>query len=80
MTRPWTMLAVGIFVFVTAAHLCRLFHGWDLAIAGRGKRMRLGASGVGGWNAVPIWASNPGAILPGALACLLWHEAKAGHR
>jgi hypothetical protein len=37
--------------------------------------MRLGASRVGGWNVVPLWVSIPGAIVPGALAYLLWHEA-----
>lgn len=53
-------IAVVIFVIVAAAHLCRLVMGWDIVIAG---------------YAVPMWVSIPGAIVPGALAYLLWHEA-----
>jgi uncharacterized membrane protein YvlD (DUF360 family) len=62
MSKPFTMIAVGIFTFVALAHLCRLYQGWDIVIAG--------------WT-VPMWASILGAIVPGALAYLLWHENKA---
>lgn len=65
MKMPFTKVAIGIFAFVTAAHLCRLFQGWEIVIGG---------------YTVPMWASIPGALVPGALAYLLWHEARAGHR
>jgi hypothetical protein len=65
MRKPFTMIAVGIFTFVALAHLCRLYQGWDIVIAG---------------NTIPMWVSIHGAIVPAALAYLLWHEAKARHQ
>jgi len=61
--KPFTLVAVGLFAFVSLAHLCRLWQGWEITIAG---------------SAVPMWVSLPGAILPGALAYLLWHESRHG--
>lgn len=62
MRKPFTMIAVGIFTFVALAHLCRLYEGWAIQI---------------GSTTIPMWASIPGAIVPGALAYLIWHENKA---
>jgi len=59
--KPFVTIAVAIFTFVSAAHLCRLFMGWDVVIAG---------------HIVPMWVSIPGAIVPGAMAYLLWHESR----
>lgn len=59
--KPFSAIAVAIFSLVATAHLCRLWQGWDITIAG---------------HTVPMWASIHGAIVPGALAYFLWHEAR----
>lgn len=46
--KPFTTVAIAIFTLVSLTHLCRIFTGWEVTVAGLGKRMRLGASGVGG--------------------------------
>ena len=59
--KPFSTIAVVIFTLVATAHLCRLWQGWDIMIAG---------------HTVPMWVSIPGAIVPGALAYFLWHESR----
>lgn len=61
--KPFATVAVCIFTLVALTHLCRLWQGWDITIAG---------------SAIPMWASIPGTIIPGALAYLLWHESRHG--
>ncbi len=60
--KPFTTIAVCIFTLVALTHLCRLVMEWEVVVAG--------------YN-VPMWVSIPGAVLPGVLAYLLWHES--GH-
>lgn len=61
--KPFTTAAVGIFAFVALAHLCRLFTGWEITVAG---------------TAIPMWASYLGALLAGGLAIMLWRESCLG--
>ncbi|TAJ10409.1 MAG: hypothetical protein EPO61_02935 [Nitrospirae bacterium] len=63
--KPFTTIAVGIFSIVALTHLCRIFTGWDVTVAG---------------YTIPMWVSIPGAILPGGLAYLLWHESSHHRR
>ena len=51
--RAYFLVCSTIFLVVAAAHLSRLFLGWDILI--------------GGWHA-PHWISIPGAIVAGLLA------------
>ncbi|MEW6542197.1 MAG: hypothetical protein AB1411_01150 [Nitrospirota bacterium] len=58
--KPVTTVAVAVFALVSLTHLLRLILGWEVVVAGK---------------VIPMWASVLGAILPGALAYLLWHES-----
>ena len=54
-------LAILLFILVAIAHLVRLFGGIEVT--------------VGEWS-VPQWVSVAGAIVPLAIAGLLWTESK----
>ena len=54
-----TKIAVALLALVAIGHLLRLLIGFDLVI--------------GGW-AAPMWASVLGAVIPGALAYLVYRE------
>lgn len=55
--KTGTKLAILVFTIVVIAHLLRLVTGTDIII--------------GDWNA-PQWVSIVGAIIPGAIAWMLW--------
>lgn len=61
MNKPFTMLAVLIFVVVALVHLLRLAYGWDVTINGA---------------AVPLWASVLGAVIAAGLAVMVWRETR----
>jgi hypothetical protein len=61
--KPFTTVAVGIFTIVSLTHLCRIFTGWEVTVAG---------------TAIPMWASYLGMVLAGGLALMLWREACPG--
>ncbi len=61
--KPFTTTAVCIFTLVSLTHLCRIFTGWEVTVAG---------------TAIPIWASYLGALLAGGLAFMLWRESCSG--
>ena len=61
MNKPFTMLAVQVFVLVALVHLLRLVFGWEATISGA---------------VVPMWVSFVGLLIPGGLAIGLWRESR----
>ncbi|MGH6786034.1 MAG: hypothetical protein ACREBO_04325 [Novosphingobium sp.] len=59
--KPFTTLAIALFVAIGIVHLLRLMLGFEVVIAG--------------W-AVPLWASLIGAVIAGVLALMLAREAR----
>ena len=58
--KPFTNLAIAIFILVAAMHLLRLVFGWEVTLDGM---------------VVPMWVSIMGFLIAGALAYFLWREA-----
>lgn len=58
--KPFTNIAVAIFILVAIAHLLRLVFGWEATLNG---------------VVVPMWVSVLGLLIAGALAYFLWREA-----
>jgi hypothetical protein len=61
--KPFTSIAIAIFVLVAVAHLLRLVFGWDVVIGGA---------------VIPMWISVVGIIVAGGLAAMLWRESLPG--
>jgi hypothetical protein len=61
MNKPFTMLAVLVFVLVALLHLFRLVFGWEATINGA---------------SVPMWASILALMVSGGLAVMLWQESR----
>jgi hypothetical protein len=61
MKKPFTMIAVGMFVLVALVHVFRLVFGWEVTIQG---------------SVVPMWVSVLGAVIAGGLAVMLWRESR----
>jgi hypothetical protein len=59
--KPFTTLAIAIFTLVALTHLCRVFLGWDVVVAG---------------TAIPMWASYLGLLIAGVLAVMLYREVR----
>ena len=58
--KPFTNLAIAIFILVAVMHLLRLVFGWEVTLDGM---------------VVPMWVSIMGFLIAGALAYFLWREA-----
>ncbi len=59
--KPFTTIAVVIFLVVAALHVLRLIFGWEAVITGM---------------VVPMWVSVVGIIVAGGLAVMLWRESR----
>ena len=59
--KPFSAIAAVIFSILSLAHLLRLIFHWEVIVNG---------------FIVPLWGSIPACILPGALAFMLWREAR----
>lgn len=59
--KPFTKIAVLIFVMICAVHIIRLLFGWEARI--------------GGFD-IPQWISVVGLLLAGLMAIMLWKENK----
>lgn len=59
--KPFSTLAVLVFVLVTLAHLHRLLFGWEVLVNGA---------------RVPIWTSVLAVFLAGLLAWGVWRESR----
>ncbi len=57
--KPFTMLAVIVFIFVAVVQLLRAFLGWEVIIAG---------------FAVPVWLSFIVGPIAAVLAVMVWRE------
>ena len=58
--KPFTNLAIAIFILVAVLHLLRLVFGWEVTLDSM---------------VVPMWVSVMGLLIAGALAYFLWREA-----
>jgi hypothetical protein len=63
--KPFSTIAVAVFFILSVAHLLRLFFRWEVIVNG---------------FVVPQWVSVPGFVLAGALAFMLWREARGQQR
>jgi len=61
MTKPLTMIAVGVFALMALVHIFRLAFGWAITIQG---------------SVVPMWVSVLGVVIAGGLAVMLWRESR----
>jgi len=59
--KPGSILAILLLTLVAIAHLLRLVFGLDIS--------------VGEWD-VPQWVSVGGAVVPAAIAIMLWRESR----
>jgi hypothetical protein len=68
--KPFTTAAVIFFALVAALHLTRIVLSWKVII---------GESVVTvGGTSIPMWVSYLGAIIPAALAVMVWRESRQG--
>ncbi len=58
--KPFTNLAIAIFILIAVVHLLRLVYGWEATVNS---------------VVIPMWVSVMGLLIAGALAYLLWREA-----
>lgn len=61
--KPFTAIAAAIFAIVALTHLCRIWQGWEVTVAG---------------TIIPMWGSYVGIVLAGGLAVMLWRESRPG--
>ena len=61
MKKPFTTIAVGVFVLIALLHIFRLTFGWEVTFQG---------------GAVPMWVSGLGVVVAGGLAIMLWRESR----
>jgi len=59
--KPIATITIVLLTAVAAAHALRLVFGVELTV---------------GSTAMPMWVSVVGALVPGALAMLLWRESR----
>lgn len=59
--KPFTTLALAVFVAVAGLHFLRILMGWEVLIGG---------------VAIPMWASYLGLLLAGGLTFMLWRELR----
>lgn len=60
--KPFTLIAVVIFVIVSILHIVRYFLGWQVTVNS---------------VMIPMWASLLGFVIAGGLAIMLWRESKS---
>ncbi|HMK13501.1 MAG TPA: hypothetical protein VK460_00605 [Burkholderiales bacterium] len=58
--KPFTNLAIAIFILIAMVHLLRLVYGWEATVNSL---------------VIPMWLSVMGLLIAGALAYFLWREA-----
>lgn len=59
--KPFTKIAIAVFLVVAVLHLLRLVFSWEVIIGG---------------VIIPFWVSVIGFIAAGVLVVLLWREMK----
>jgi hypothetical protein len=59
--KPFTIIAVAVFIIVSFLHLLRYFLGWEVMV---------------NTVVIPMWVSLLGFVVAGGLAIMLWREMK----
>jgi hypothetical protein len=59
--KPFTTIAVVVFVLVALLQLLRVTSGWEITVNG---------------IVIPIWASGIALVVAAALAVMVWREAR----
>ncbi len=59
--KPFTVVAIVVFILVSLLHLLRYFLGWEIMV---------------NTVAIPMWVSLLGFVVTGGLAIMLWREMK----
>ena len=59
--KPFTIIAIIVFLLIASMHIFRLFFSWKVTING---------------VIVPIWLSAPGFLIALGLALMLWRESR----
>jgi hypothetical protein len=59
--KPFTAIAIGVFVLVAFVHLLRLLFDWYVVVAGL---------------SIPMWVSVLGLVITAGLATMLWWEQR----
>lgn len=59
-TKPFTLIAVVIFVLIAVMHMLRLLLDWYVVVAG---------------VSIPMWVSVLGLAIAGGLAVMVWRES-----
>jgi hypothetical protein len=59
--KPFTVVAIVVFILVSLLHLLRYFLGWEVMV---------------NTATIPMWVSLPGFVIAGGLAFMLWREMK----
>jgi hypothetical protein len=59
--KPFTVVAIVVFILVSLLHLLRYFLGWEVMV---------------NTVTIPMWVSLPGFVIAGGLAFMLWREMK----
>ncbi len=57
--KPFTLIAIVVFVLVALFHVARYFLGWEIIINA---------------VPIPMWVSLLGFVIAGGLALMLWRE------
>ncbi len=57
--KPFTLIAVAVFLLVAIVQLIRFILGWEVSVNG---------------VAVPLWVSGIAFFIAGGLAAMLWRE------
>ena len=58
--KPFTNLAIVIFILIAVMHLLRLIYGWEVTLDS---------------IVIPMWVSVMALLIAGVLAYFLWREA-----
>lgn len=59
--KPFTLIAIAVFVLIAIMHVLRLLLGWEVILAGL---------------AVPMWVSVLGLAVTAGLALMVWREMR----
>ena len=59
--KPFTNIAIILFLIIASIHLLRLYFGWEVIINGM---------------VIPLWISVPGFVVTAGLALMLWRESR----
>lgn len=59
-TKPFTLIAIAVFMLIAVVHVLRLLLDWYVVVAG---------------VSIPMWVSLLGLLIAGGLAVMVWRES-----